>query len=133
MVAAAGSLIWEASQIPFSQPLYLLGANSLLLTLGSALFLPGSSVLGSRPEESRLVVVEDIRLGSAGIQVYSGRAIRAAAQEELLDEPTAAEGAKETAPRWPQRFTHLPLPFPTASRTTPDALLRQLFGTSPWY
>ncbi len=83
MVTATPGLIGKTVQVSFSQLLDLLGANGTLLTLGSPLLLPGSSIQSSRLKKGCLVIVEDVCLGSANIRVYPGGAIGAVPQEEL--------------------------------------------------
>jgi len=70
MVAAAGGLIRDTSQIPFGKPFDFLRANGTLLTPSLLLFMPCSSIYGSGLDKGCLIAVTDVGLGSADHRVY---------------------------------------------------------------
>jgi len=72
MVAAAGGLIRDASQISFSEPFDFLRANGTFLTPGLLLFMLGSLIHSGGFNKGCLVVITDVGLGSADLGVYSG-------------------------------------------------------------
>ncbi len=116
--AATGGLIWDAGQVSLRQTINIVGVYGPLLTAGLLFLMSGGPIQSGGLDEGRLVVVEDVCLGSAHTRGLSWVSLGAVAREELPDEPAAAEGAEETAPGRPQWHDHALLPHCMTSSWT---------------
>ena len=70
VIAAATHPVGSAGEVSLSELVNYLRGNGALLPPRLPLFVPGSPVKGVCPEKSPLVVIEDVRLGSAHAGVY---------------------------------------------------------------
>ncbi|MBA7471945.1 hypothetical protein ES707_07257 [subsurface metagenome] len=102
VVVTAAGLVGYAGKVLLGEPLDVFGIDSALLAPSLLLLLSGGFVYCRSPHEGVLVVKANVRLWSANVGVYQRRTVRLITQQELSDEPPAAEGAQKAASLGPQ-------------------------------